>query len=355
MSRFLSDRMRSFDAYTPGEQPKVQGTLIKLNTNESPYPPPPGVAQAVTPDAIARLRLYCDLKASDLVQALSEDLGVSVDQIALGNGSDEVIYFAMIAFGGSGAAFADITYGFYPVWSKLIGIEEKVIPLKADFTIDPADYENLGKMILIANPNAPTGIALMPADIERILQSNPDQVVLVDEAYVDFGGESCVPLVARYDNLLVCRTFSKSRQMAGARLGFVVGQPALIADVVKVQYSVNPYNVNALTQLVGTASVRDAAYFDRTRKAIIDTREWTASELKRLGFTVLPSTANFLFAKAPNLGGQAYMQALRAHNVLVRWFSAERIKDYVRITIGTDEQMRLLIEYTKKIIGGTEA
>lgn len=355
MSRFLSERMRAFAAYTPGEQPKVTGALIKLNTNESPYPPPPSVARAMTPDAIARLRLYSDLAAADLVSALSEDLGVDRNQIAVGNGSDEVIYFAMIAFGGSGAAFADITYGFYPVWSKLIGIEEQVIPLKADFTLDPADYASLGKMILIANPNAPTGIALSPSDIERILRANPDQVVLVDEAYVDFGGESCVPLAARYDNLLVCRTFSKSRQMAGARLGFLVGSPALIADVEKVRYSVNPYNVNSLTQIAGAASVRDKPYFERTRQSIIATREWTSSALNKLGFAVLPSSANFLFAKAPNLGGQAYMQALRRHNILVRWFDADRIRDYVRITIGTDEQMRLLIEYTQRIIGGTDA
>ena len=359
MSRFLSERLAALSAYVPGEQPKDMHKLIKLNTNESPYPPSPAVLSAVAAKDVERLRLYSDLAAQALVLALAEDLCAESHQIALGNGSDEVLYFAMMAFGGSGVAFADITYGFYPVWAKLLGIEERIIPLAADFSVDAGDYIGNDRMIMIANPNAPTGMALDLPDIERILRNNPDQVVLVDEAYVDFGVKSAVCLIDGYDNLLVSRTFSKSRQMAGARLGFLVGSRALIEDVEKIRYSINPYNVNSLTQKLGAASVRDHEYFDWARTQIIQTRERTAKTLSQLGCTVLPSSANFLFVNANALSGSDYMQALRRENILVRHFNAPRIRDFVRITIGTDEQMDALCAVTRSTLfplhGGTDA
>ncbi len=351
MSRFLNERLAAFSAYVPGEQPK-NASLIKLNTNESPFPPSPMVMEAVNKLQVERLRLYSDLSATDLIQALSEDLDVGKDMLITGNGSDEILYFAMLAFGGSGARFPDITYGFYPVWAELIGIPFEAKPLRDDFSVDPEDYAGNDRMVVLANPNAPTGIAMPRAGIEQILQANPDRVVLIDEAYVDFGGESALPLVDKYENLLVARTFSKSRQMAGARLGFAVGQPALIQDLDKMRFAINPYNVNSLTQIAGAASVRDPEYFRWTRDRVINARDYTSAELTKLGFVVLPSCANFVFAKPCNIGARDYVQALRARNILVRWFDKDRIRDYARISIGSMEQMRALIDATAEIVGG---
>ena len=349
MSRFLWDRFGALDAYVPGEQPRVDN-LIKLNTNESPFPPSPRVEQALS-GAAGRLRLYSDLSAAGLTGALSRDLGVEREQLIAGNGSDEILYFSMLCFGGQGAAFADITYGFYQVWADLIGIDAYLAPLRADFSIDPEMYAGNSRMILIANPNAPTGMALGLDAIERVLSLNPDQVVVVDEAYVDFGAQSALPLLKKYENLLVVRTFSKSRQLAGARLGFAVGAPQLIEDLNKIRYSINPYNVNTLTQLAGTASVEDVDYFNQTRAMIVENREYTRVELEKLGFCVLPSSANFLFARHPRMSGGEYMRALRARNILVRWFDKARISDYVRISIGTRQQMQTLIEVTAGLEG----
>ena len=352
MSRFLRARLQPIAAYVPGEQPKVTNNLIKLNTNESPYPPSPKVIEAMESSSIESLRLYSDLAAKALIGALAEDLSVSSDMIAVGNGSDEVIYFAMMAFGESGARFADITYGFYKVWAGLLDMPTDIAPLKDDFSIDVSDYAKNDRMILIANPNAPTGIALPLSDIEAVLKANPGQVVLIDEAYVDFGAQSALSLIDQYENLLIARTFSKSRQMAGARLGFLIGQSALIADVEKIRYSINPYNVNSLTQRLGAASVRDCEYFTWACNEIINTREWTAQQLEKLGFAVLPSKANFLFAKGESIPGGEYMNALREQEIIVRHFEQPRISDYVRITIGTMAQMERLIKVTKAIIGG---
>lgn len=347
MSRFLSPRLQALTAYTPGEQPQVK--LIKLNTNESPYPPSPEVVRALSTEAIESFRLYSDIPARELCAATGEFYGVDPSWILYGNGSDEILAFAFQAFGERGVTFPDITYGFYPVWAELFGLPAKVIPVAEDFSIDPDAYRG-GGLIVLANPNAPTGIALPLERIEGLVRANPDSVVLIDEAYVDFGGESAVPLVARYGNLVVVQTFSKSRSLAGARLGFAVAQRHLIEDLDRIKCSFNPYNVGAPAQLLGAAAMRDSAYFEKTRRAVIETREWARAALSEIGFSVLPSSANFLFALPPKISGAAMQHALRARNILVRRFDLPRIRDYLRISIGTQEDMHALIDAAKAIL-----
>ena len=349
MSRFLSPNRAALTPYTPGEQPKVSG-LIKLNTNESPYPPSPRVIEAVTPEAMARLRLYSDIQATGLTRAIAQRYGLRPGQVLAGNGSDEILSFAFQAFGTQGVAFPDITYGFYAVWASLYGCPARVVPLNEDFTVPLEAFTTNRETIFLANPNAPTGIALPLDAVRRLLEANPDRVVVVDEAYVDFGGESAVPLIGEYENLLVVQTFSKSRQLAGARLGFAMGPEALIGDLNRIKFSINPYNVNSLTQLAGEAAMRDEAYFAERCGQIIETRQRTAAALRELGFHVLPSRANFLFAAPRFTGGKEYMNALRARNILVRHFDGERTRDYVRITIGTQAQMDELVRVTKELM-----
>ena len=347
MSKYFNASLDSLAPYTPGEQPKVKN-LIKLNTNESPFPPAPGVAEAVK-NAAASLQLYSDLAASELVGLLADTYGLSPDQIAVSNGSDEMLAFAFQAFGGSGLRFPDITYGFYPVWARLYGLNTEIVPLNDDFTVNVSDYCRNDRCVVLANPNAPTGVALPLSALRAIAAANPDQVLIVDEAYVDFGADSAVLLLKDFDNLLVVRTFSKSRQLAGARLGFAMGHPALIQDLNRVRYSFHPSNVNTLTQAAGSAALRDPAFFEDCRQAILDPRAWTKQQLESLGFRVLPSSANFLFAAAPGLSGAAYQKALREKNILIRYFNLPRTKDFTRITIGTQAQMECLIEATKEI------
>ena len=355
MSRFLTPTLEALQPYTPGEQPQEK-QYIKLNTNESPYPPSPWVAAALTADEAARLRLYPDPACSTLLRAAAVRYGLKPEQILPGNGSDEVLFFALRAFCDAKhpVAFADVTYGFYKVWAQLLNVPAHVIPLEEDFSLDPVKYCALSETIVIANPNAPTGLALKPAEIEMILQENPDNVVIVDEAYVDFGAESCVPLIQKYDNLLVVQTFSKSRSLAGARLGLAMGSEALIADLNRVKFSLNPYNINRLTLLAGAASLRDDSYFRRTCAAVVGTREWTERALLKLGFTLTESYTNFLFAKTDQMGGRQLYEALREQGILVRHFDAERTKDWVHITIGTPEQMNTLIETLKTILAKEE-
>ena len=269
-----------------------------------------------------------------------------------GNGSDENLFFALRAFCDENhpLAFADITYGCYGVWCGLLHIPTHIIPLKKDFTLDPADYHGLHETIVIANPNAPTGLCLPREAIEGILQSNPDSVVIVDEAYVDFGGESCVPLIDQYENLLVVQTFSKSRQLAGARLGLAMGNAALIADLNRVKFSLNPYNINRLTLKAGQAALEDTAYFEKTRAAIMDTRAWTMQQLTDRGFTVLDSRANFVFASTERINGGVLYKKLKKNGILVRHFDAPRIENWLRITIGTPEQMQALMDAVDKIL-----
>ncbi len=350
MSRFLSPRHRTLTAYTPGEQPRVK--LIKLNTNESPYPPSPEAVRALSPEAIERFRLYSDIPTRDLSAATGEFYGVDPDRILYGNGSDEILSFAFQAFGEAGVSFPDVTYGFYPVWTQLYGLKAAIRPVAADFTIDPDDYRG-GGLIVIANPNAPTGIALPPEKIESLVRANPDSVVLIDEAYVDFGAASAVPLISKYENLMVVQTFSKSRSLAGARLGFAVAQPTLIEDLNRIKCSINPYNVGTPAQLLGAAAMRDRVYFDKTRSAIMETREWTRAALETMGFSVLPSSANFLFTRLPGADGEALQRALRARSILVRRFDLPRIRDYLRISIGTPEDMRALISALSGILEGS--
>lgn len=350
MSRFFSQKYSSLVPYTPGEQPKdVQ--YIKLNTNESPFPPSKSVLEAVAKEANC-LQLYSDPECTVLHRAIAELYGKEPREVLATNGSDEILNFAFMAFSDKERpiVFPDITYGFYPVFAEINNIPYETIPLKEDFTIDVNDYIGINKNIVIANPNAPTGICLPLCDIERIVKSNPDNIVIIDEAYIDFGGESAIPLTEKYDNIIVTRTFSKSYSMAGARLGFGIAGKSLIADMNTIKYSTNPYNVNRMTQWAGVGAISDNDYYMANCKKIIEAREYTKKALEDLGFTVLPSCANFLFAKSDSIdGGELYL-ALKSRGILVRHFTGERIKDFNRITVGTMEQMEILLKEIKSIL-----
>ena len=352
MSRFLDARYNALEAYTPGEQPRDMA-YIKLNTNESPYPPAPSVVAAVDAQQIEDLRLYSDPTGLPLKHKLAGLYGLEPENVFLSNGSDDILNFAFMAFGKvRGAVYPDITYGFYPVYAQLHGVAAEEIPLEADFSLDYRKYCGQNRMVVIANPNAPTGMEIQTCQIEEILKTNPDTVVVIDEAYVDFGGSSCYPLIKEYDNLLVVRTFSKSRCMAGARLGYAFGCKELIADLEKLKYSTNPYNVNRITMLLGCETVDAEAYYQKCCGEICAAREWTARALAEMGFRVLPSKANFLFAAHPALSGEELYAGLRQRGILVRHFRKERIRDYVRITIGTRQQMERLTQALKEMTGG---
>lgn len=350
MSKFFSERYKNLTPYTPGEQPKDR-KFIKLNTNESPFPPSPSV-QAAVAEQCGLLQLYSDPESSVLTRKFAGLCGVSEKQVIMTNGSDEVLNFAFMAFADESRPliFPDITYGFYPVFAELNRIPYEVIPLREDFKISVDDYLQKGKTVVIANPNAPTGIYLPLSEIERIVAFDCDRIVIVDEAYIDFGGESAISLVEKYDNLLVTGTFSKSRSMAGARLGFGIGSEALISDLNTIKYSTNPYNVNRMTSAAGIAAIEDNGYYMQNCKQIIESRDYTTRELRRLGFTVLDSMANFVFAKSDRISGEAFYTKLREHGILVRHFKSERIKDYNRITIGNAAEMRTFIAETEKIL-----
>jgi len=350
MSRFLSPKYEKLVPYTPGEQPKVLN-LTKLNTNECPFPPSEK-ALAFAAEHTRPLNLYSDIEGYDVRAALAELYGLRPENLILGNGSDEILNFAFMAFCDekTEAAFPDISYGFYPVFADLNRIPCTPIPLRADFSIEPADYFELGKTIFIANPNAPTGLALTRAQVETILKHNRESVVVIDEAYVDFGGESCIPLIGEYDNLLVVQTFSKSRSMAGARLGFAAGNEALIADLNTIKFSTNPYNVNSMTQALGLGVLLDEETTRANCRTIMENRAWTVTALETLGFTVLPSSANFIFAKSDRISGGELYARLRERAVLIRHFNKDRIRDYNRITIGTREQMDILLKNIREIL-----
>ena len=349
MSRYMNPRYDALEAYTPGEQPRDM-VYIKLNTNESPFPPAPSVVAAMTAEQVENLRLYSDPTGKALKEKLAGLYGVAAENIFLSNGSDDILNFAFMAFGQSGAAFADITYGFYPVFGQLHGVECQIKPLKEDFTLDYTDYCGVGKMVVIANPNAPTGKMIPVSQIEEILKSNPDTVVVIDEAYVDFGGESCYPLIAKYDNLLVVRTYSKSRCLAGGRLGYAIGSAGLIADLEKIKYSTNPYNINRLSLLAGAAAMDEKDYYMQNCRKIQENRAYATEALQALGFTVLPSCANFIFAKSPDVDGETLYLELKARGILVRHFTTASIRDYNRITIGTLEEMQALVATVKSIL-----
>ena len=349
MSRFFSPTLSALKPYTPGEQPRDM-QYIKLNTNESPYPPAPGIGVLIASEG-EKLNLYSDPTAKVLHEAIADYYKISPDRVIATNGSDEVLAFAINAFGsGRSLAFPDITYGFYPVYANLFGIPYTTVPLNDDLAICVEDYAKIDSTVVIANPNAQTGTYLPLSKIEELVKQNPDRVVIVDEAYIDFGGESAVTLTEKYDNLLVVQTFSKSRNLAGARVGFAVGCADLIADLNRVKYSFNPYNINRMSMVAAAEAMKDTAYFNECTQKVIATRAYTASQLSKLGFTYPASMANFILAETEKMDGKALYQALKSRGVLVRYLGDERIKNSIRITIGSREQMEAFIEITKEIL-----
>ena len=351
MSRFLSSKYRSLVEYVPGEQPRDK-KYIKLNTNESPFPPSDGVIRAISKNEIADLRLYSDPECKALKAKLADVYGVKPENLYVANGSDDILNFAFTAFGDNGVVYPAISYGFYRVFADLYQMEAEEIPLQSDFSIDAEQYFGKNKLVVIANPNAPTGLVLGAEDIEKIVSTNKNSIVLIDEAYIDFGGESCLPLIKKYDNLLVVRTYSKSRSMAGARLGFAFGSPAIIADLEKLRYSTNPYNVNRLTQAAGLAALDDDGYYTENCRKIAENREYTISELKQLGFSVTDSKANFIFAKSDKISGEDLYLKLKERGILIRHFSQKEICDYNRITIGSADEMSMFIKTVAEITEG---
>ena len=346
--RFWSPEVRELEPYTPGEQPKIQN-LLKLNTNENPYPPSPKVVEAVQKvlaNGADVLRLYPDPDASELKQAIAKQQSVPVEQVFVGNGSDEVLAHILKAFFVQELPllYPDITYSFYPVYSQFFGVETKVLPLNDDFEIVVDDYKQPNGGIIITNPNAPTSIALGLSAIEEVLQANPNSVVVIDEAYVDFGAESAVALVEKYDNLVVCQTTSKSRSLAGLRVGFAIAQPHLIAALEAVKNSFNSYPMDRFAIAAAVASFEDQAYFEAQNAKVIASREKLTAQLKELGFKVLPSAANFIFASLPSKDAGELATELREHGIIVRYFNKPRINQFLRITIGTDELNQRLID-----------
>ncbi|OBS10547.1 histidinol-phosphate transaminase [Acidihalobacter prosperus] len=345
MSRFWSDLVAALTPYTPGEQPRVE-QLVKLNTNENPYPPSPAVLAAIRADTGDGLRLYPDPEAGALKTAIAQRYALDAAQVFVGNGSDEVLAhtFCALLKHARPILFPDVTYSFYPTYCGLYGVDYRPVPLDAALRIDPEDYAGENGGVIFPNPNAPTGRLLPLEAVRRMLDLNPDSVVVVDEAYIDFGGESAAALVPEYPNLLVIQTLSKSRSLAGLRVGFALGQAPLIEGLERVKNSFNSYPLGRLAIAGAVAAMADEAYFERTRQAVIAGRERLTTGLESLGFEVLPSAANFVFARHPAHRGESLAAGLRAQRVLVRHFRQPRIEDYLRITVGTDAQCERLLE-----------
>lgn len=339
--------------YTPGEQPQVTD-VVKLNTNENPYPPSPSVRAILEDFEYGRMRLYPDPDSSVLVKAIAERYNVKPSQVFAGVGSDDVLAIAFMTFFGSEkpVIFPNITYSFYDVWADVYRIPYKQIPLNSDFTINREDYITENGGIVIANPNAPTGVMETIENIEYIVKNNPDSVVIIDEAYVDFGGESCLSLVEKYENLLVVQTYSKSRSMAGMRIGFAIGSEKLIKYMNDVKFSINSYTMNPITQLCGAASMADEEYFRETVDRIIATRERSKARLADLGFVFPDSKTNFIFASPQKVSAQVIFEELKKRNIFVRYWNKPIICDYLRISIGTDEEMDRLFNALEEIING---
>ena len=350
MSRFFSNKYQNLTPYTPGEQPKDM-QYIKLNTNESPFPPAPLVLELAA-KAAKNLQLYSDPQCRDLHKLFEDVFGFSKDEVLFTNGSDEILNFAFMAFCDEEhpVVFPNITYGFYPVFAELNNVPYEEIPLREDFTINVEDYIGIGKNIFIANPNAPTGIAIPPSEIERIVASNPDNIVVIDEAYIDFGGESVAPLTRKYNNLIVTQTFSKSRSMAGARLGFGIACPDLIRDMNTVKHSTNPYNVNAMTMAAGIGALSSEDYTRKNCQTVIENRTFCIDAMQKMGFEMTDSKTNFIFAKHPKIDGGVLYTKLRERGILVRHFTAPLIAQYNRITVGTREQMQALLNAIADIL-----
>jgi len=356
MSRYWSPLVRQLTPYTPGEQPKIEG-LIKLNTNESPYPPPPQVRACLTPETVEKLRLYPDPNSSALKHSVADYYGLCPGQVFVGNGSDEVLAFAFMAFFKQSLPllFPYISYSFYPVYCRLFDIDAKALELTQDLQIALEDYRQPNGGIVFPNPNAPTGRALSLDAIKRLLDDNTESVVLIDEAYVDFGAESAAALVDCYPNLLVTQTLSKSRSLAGLRLGFALGSAELIEGLDRIKNSFNSYPVDRLAEVAGCAALADRDYFEQCREKVIASREWTREQLGQRGFEVLPSSANFLFAQVPShWAARDLAQALREERILVRHFERPRIANYLRISIGSDAEMQRLVEALDRILSGPD-
>lgn len=350
MSRFLVKGLQNLESYTPGHQPQTHD-FIKLNTNENPYPPCPSAEQILS-QKVGSLHLYCDNNTKELTKTFAKYKNIPENNVLFANGSDEILAFSFLAFCDKeqGVCFPEISYGFYEVFSGLFQVPFEKIPLKDDLSIHSSDYFQKNKTIIIANPNAPTGLTLSLTEIETILNNNPDHVVIIDEAYVDFGGDSSVILTKSYENLLVTGTFSKSRNLAGARLGYAIGHENLISDLNKVKYSFNPYNVNTLTQGLGVASIQDEDYFNKCTENIIETREFSKNSLEEIGFTVLNSKANFLFVRHEKHEGAQMMQYLLDNHIIVRHFTNPKICDFLRITIGKREDMEKVLKIMKEMV-----
>lgn len=344
--------IRRVDPYVPGEQPQEEN-MIKLNTNENPYPPSPLVEEAHQKMDIRRFALYPDPAAAELVRALEDYYGLEEGQIFVGVGSDDVLSLSFLTFFNSGKPilFPDVTYSFYPVWAQVYGIPYECPPLDAGFCIQTADYKRENGGIVIANPNAPTSIHMPLSGIEEILRANQDVIVIVDEAYVDFGGETALPMLGRYENLLIVRTYSKSRSLAGLRIGFAMGNKRLIRALMDVKESINSYTMSMEAISLGTASLRDEDYFQTCLRKILDTRDRVSRALTERGFLMPDSRTNFLFARHPEVSGQYLFEELRRRKIFVRHFDGERIREYLRITIGTEEQMDRLLEAIDEIMG----
>lgn len=351
MSKFLSDKANSVVPYVQGEQPKDK-KYIKLNTNESPYPPSKNVKKIITESNFDDLRLYPDPDISDLKNKIAKKYKIETENIFIGNGSDEILAFSFMAFFNRGDKiyYPNITYSFYSVYSDLFDLNEKKIPLKEDFSINVNDYKNLDSGIVIANPNAPTGILLKLNDVEDIIKTNPNNIIIIDEAYIDFGGESAMKLINKYDNLLVIQTFSKSRSLAGMRLGFSFGNKELIRGLKNIKFSFNSYTINRLSILAGIEAFKDEEYFKESISKIINTREKTKEKLKELGFKVLDSKSNFLFMSHNKIFAEDIYLKLKANGILVRYFKQDIINNFIRATIGTDEEMIIFINALKKIV-----
>ena len=351
MDKPFLDKLRKIDPYVPGEQPKT-ASIIKLNANENPYPPAPGVAEVLRTFDTAKLAVYPDANAKALKTAVAERFDLRPAQVFLGNGSDDVLALAFQSFFCSGEPilYPDITYSFYPVWCDLFRIPYETMPLDEDFCVNVRDYDKPNGGIVLPNPNAPTGRGVSLDFLEDLLQHNQDCVVIIDEAYVDFGAQSAVPLLDKYENLLIVQTTSKSRSLAGMRIGYALGSETLISTLEAVKNSYNSYTMDAVALAVGEASIRDEAYFQDTCRKVAATRDRSADELRALGFTVLPSLTNFLFVTHPEKKAPDIFAALREKGIFIRYFKLPRIDNYLRITVGTDEQMDKLLAALKEIL-----
>ncbi|MCI8857979.1 MAG: histidinol-phosphate transaminase [Lachnospiraceae bacterium] len=346
------ENVRKVVPYTPGEQPN-RSDIIKLNTNENPYPPAPGVAEILREMDVQGLRKYPDPTADDLVSALAEYHGLQKEQVFVGVGSDDVLAMSFLTFFNSQkpVLFPDITYSFYDVWAELFRIPYQCQPLDEKFQIRTEDYLKDCGGIVIANPNAPTGTWKELAELEQIIAGNPEVIVIIDEAYIDFGGKSAFSLLPKYDNLLVVQTFSKSRSLAGMRIGYALGNQKLIKYLNDAKYSFNSYTMDTVTIAMGVEAVKDEVYFRQTLQKVINTREWTQKQLKKLGFVFQDSQSNFIFASHPNIAARDLFEALKAEGIYVRYFAKPRIDNYLRISIGTDQEMKALISFLEQYLG----